>query len=54
LQSQAWATLAATKGAPHRQMLAMLEQMGAEPFRLGDFRQPDQTGRSNEVALIGE
>lgn len=54
LHAQAWAALVSTKGAGRRLLLTLLEQLAEEPFRRGDFRQLDLTGRTNEVALQGE
>lgn len=54
LQAQAWNVLTAINGAQRRQLVELLEQLGSDPFRKGDFQQRDQTGRINEVTLIGD
>ena len=54
LHGQAWHLLAATQGATRRRLLAVLDQVAAEPFRVGDLQQRDPAGRINEVVLIGD
>jgi hypothetical protein len=54
LHPQAWHVLAATQGAGRRRLLAVLEQVAADPFRAGDLQQRDPAGRVHEVALLGE
>ena len=54
LHARAWDALAATKGAAKRRLLTVLDEVTADPFRVGDFRQRDETGRTNEVVLLGE
>lgn len=54
LHAQAWTVLAATRGPERRRLLAVLDQLVADPFRMGDFQQRDQSGRTYEVALLGE
>jgi hypothetical protein len=54
LHERAWVTLAGTKSAEKRRLLAMLDGVKAGPFRAGDFQQRDTSGRSNEVLLLGE
>ena len=54
LHERAWAALAATKGAERRRVIALLDQLKATPFRSGDFRQRDETGRINEVLLLDD
>ena len=53
LHEQAWAALHATKGADRQRLLAVLDQVKAAPFRTGDYRQRDSTGRMSEVVLLG-
>ena len=54
LHAQAWSVLAATRGPELRRLLAVLDQVAADPFRTGDFQQRDQSGRRYEVVLLGE
>jgi hypothetical protein len=54
LHERAWETLAATKGATRRHLLALLEVVKAGPFRTGDFQQRDASGRTNQVLLHGD
>lgn len=54
LHARAWDTLTATRGAEQRRLLAILDEIKAAPFRAGDFKQRDETGRFNEVVLLGE
>ena len=37
-----------------RRILTELELLKSDPFRLGDFAEPDATGRLNQVLLIDE
>lgn len=53
LHERAWAALNGTKGAERLRLLAVLDQIKAAPFRAGDYRQRGDTGRMNEVFLIG-
>ena len=54
LHAQAWTVLAATRGSERRRLLAVLDQVAVDPFRVGDFQQRDQSGRTYEVAMLGE
>lgn len=54
LHERAWVLLAATKAAERKRLLALLDEVKAEPFRNGDFRQRDASERVNEVVLLGE
>jgi hypothetical protein len=54
LHGQAWHTLAATQGATRRRLLAVLDVIAAEPFRVGDLQQLEAGGRIHEVVLIGD
>lgn len=54
LHAQAWHRLAATKGAARRRLLDIIDQVAAEPFRVGDLQQLDPDGRINEVVLLGD
>ncbi len=54
LHERAWAALTATKGADRQRLLAVLDQIKAAPFRPGDYRQRDETGRMNEFVLLGQ
>lgn len=54
LHERAWVAISATKGAERRQVLALLDGLKTDPFRVGDFRQRDETARINEVALFGD
>jgi len=54
LHPQAWATLSTISGTRRRQLLAVLDQLMADPFRQGTFRQRDQSGRTNEIALLDD
>ncbi len=54
LHEQAWTALHATKGADRQRLLDVLDQVKTTPFRPGDYRQRDATGRVNEVVLIGQ
>ena len=53
LHERAWAALTGTKGAERQRLLAVLDQIKAAPFRAGDYRQRDDTGRMNKVVLLG-
>jgi hypothetical protein len=46
--------LAATQGVGRRQLLAVLDQIAANPFHKGDLQQRDPAGRVHEVALLGD
>lgn len=46
--------LAATSGVARRRLLGILDRLKADPFAVGDFREPDETGRPNEVWLIDD
>lgn len=54
LHERAWAVLSATQGADRRRLLAVFDDVKAAPFRAGDFRQQDEAGHMNEVALLGD
>lgn len=54
LHERAWALLSETKGAERQRLLALLDSVKATPFRTGDFQQRDETGRVNEVLLLGD
>jgi hypothetical protein len=54
LHERAWVTLAATRGAENKRLLARLDEVKEQPFRRGDFQQRDATGRINEVVSLGE
>lgn len=34
-------------------MIGLLTRLHREPFLAGDYREPDVTGRTNEVVLVG-
>ncbi|MBC8010508.1 MAG: hypothetical protein H7067_10475 [Burkholderiales bacterium] len=46
--------LAATKGVARSRLLEVINQVAAEPFRVGDLQQADPDGRTNEVLLLGD
>jgi hypothetical protein len=53
LHGQAWHLPAATQGATRRQLLAVLDQVAADPFPIGDLQQLESGGRVHEVVLLG-
>ena len=53
LHAQAWHVLAAAKGADRLELLHIIDQIAANPFRAGDLQQIDSGGRTNEVVLLG-
>ena len=52
LHERAWESLAGVSSPEKRRVLAVLDRLKADPFRVGDFREPDATGRPNEVWLV--
>jgi hypothetical protein len=54
LHERAWEALAALGVAERRRVLGVLDRLKIDPFRVGDFRERDQTGRLNEVWLVEE
>jgi len=54
LHEEAWSALAAASNIEQRRLLAYMNELRADPFCLGDFRETDSKGRANEVQLVGE
>ncbi|HSY54443.1 MAG TPA: hypothetical protein VK785_08350 [Opitutaceae bacterium] len=54
LHAQAWGMLATARESDKGRLLRLLDEIKIAPFRSGDYRQPDETGRMNEVALLDD
>ena len=54
LHERAWEALASLGATERRRVLGVLDRLKTDPFRLGDLRERDQTGRPNEVWLVEE
>lgn len=54
LHAQAWQIMAETKATARLNLLAIIDQIAADPFRAGDLQQIDPGGRTNEIVLIGD
>jgi hypothetical protein len=52
LNETAAMTFATATRAEQRQLAVILDQLKRAPFRAGDYRQKDETGRMNEVVLL--
>lgn len=54
LHAQAWGMLAAAKESDKKRLLRLFDEVRIAPFRTGDYRQSDDTGRINEVVLLDD
>jgi len=54
LHERAWAALVTAKSAERRWVLLRLDELKKTPSREGDFKQRDESGRVNEVAVLGD
>lgn len=54
LHEEAWGALAASTRPKQRCLVRLLEELQADPFRAGDFREKDAEGRANEVWLVDD